>query len=135
MGDWVEDIKELHAKFGVREVVSTMSQTQLAEYLKFRFSMLQEELDETKNADSPEEVIDGIIDLCVFAIGTLDAFGIPARAAWSRVHLANMAKEPGVKPERPNPFGFPDLIKPAGWKEPRHDDLVTDKLRLAWENL
>ena len=33
-----------------------------------------------------------------------------------------MAKEPGVKPGRPNPFGLPDLIKPEGWQGPNHED-------------
>ncbi len=33
-----------------------------------------------------------------------------------------MAKEVGIKPERPNPLGLPDLIKPADWKAPSHAD-------------
>ncbi len=33
-----------------------------------------------------------------------------------------MAKERGIKPERPNPLGLPDLIKPAGWVAPSHAD-------------
>jgi hypothetical protein len=32
-----------------------------------------------------------------------------------------MAKEPGVKPGRPNRFGLPDLLKPAGWTPPSHE--------------
>jgi hypothetical protein len=32
-----------------------------------------------------------------------------------------MAKEVGVKAERPNPLGLPDLIKPEGWTAPSHD--------------
>lgn len=87
--------------------------------------MCQEELSETlaayNNGDA-EEVVDGLIDLCVFAIGTLDVFGVDAWDAWNRVHSANMAKEPGVKPGRPNPFGLPDLLKPGGWKAPTHED-------------
>ena len=38
------------------------------------------------------------------------------------VHDANMVKSPGVKAERPNPFGLPDLIKPEGWVGPSHED-------------
>ena len=33
-----------------------------------------------------------------------------------------MLKQVGVKPERPNPLGLPDLIKPKGWKAPSHAD-------------
>ena len=86
--------------------------------------MIQEEVDETNAAiknNDPQEIVDGLIDMCVFAIGTLDAFGIDAHKAWDQVHNANMAKEPGVKPSRPNPLGLPDLIKPKGWEGPTHD--------------
>ena len=68
-----------------------------------------------------EEIVDGLIDLCVFAIGTLDVFGVDADEAWNQVLSANMAKEPGVKPGRPNPFGLPDLLKPNGWIGPDHE--------------
>ena len=34
---------------------------------------------------------------------------------------ANMKKEPGVKPSRPNPLGLPDLIKPDDWTGPDHE--------------
>jgi len=72
-----------------------------------------------KDAD---EIVDGLIDLCVVAIGTLDAFGVDAHTAWDRVHKANMSKEVGVKESRPNPLGLPDLIKPEGWEAPTHVD-------------
>ena len=65
--------------------------------------------------------MDGLIDLCVFAVGTLDVFNVDANDAWDRVYQANIAKDVGVKEGRPNPFGLPDLIKPAGWKAPSHD--------------
>jgi hypothetical protein len=31
-----------------------------------------------------------------------------------------MSKEVGVKKERPNPLGLPDLVKPEGWINPSH---------------
>lgn len=96
----------------------------MRKYLMFRLLMCQEELSETltayNNGDA-EEIVDGLIDLCVFAIGTLDVFGVDAWDAWNRVYIANMAKSPGIKPGRPNPFGLPDLLKPSGWKSPQHD--------------
>ena len=60
--------------------------------------------------------------VCVFAIGTLDVFGVDAHKAWNAVYEANMSKSPGVKEGRPNPFGLPDLIKPDGWTAPSHED-------------
>ena len=38
----------------------------------------------------------------------------------NQIYSANMAKNVGVKPGRPNPFGLPDLIKPDGWIGPSH---------------
>lgn len=126
-GDWAADIHDMHTKFGVNTVVSTLTDAQLRDYLKFRLDMVQEEVNEAHdafNAKDADGVVDALIDAIVFAIGTLDAFNVDAYEAWARVHAANMAKEPGVKPGRPNPYGFPDLIKPEGWTAPSHEDNV-----------
>ena len=122
--DWVSDINEMHAKFGVHEwMANPDNKDKFAEFLQFRLRFLQEELTETATAienNDPEEIVDGLIDLCVVAIGTMDAFGVDAHKAWDEIHNANMAKERGVKPSRPNPLGMPDLIKPEGWVGPDH---------------
>lgn len=127
---WWMDNYEMHDKFGFHEAVGKMDGTMLRKMLKFRLDFLQEELNEAKNAKSAEDIVDAMIDLCVVAIGTLDAFDVDAQEAWSRVHTANMAKERGIKPERPNPLGLPDLIKPKGWVAPSHEDNhgVLDKI-------
>ena len=62
--------------------------------------------------------------MCVFAIGTLDVFGVDANMAWNKVYEANTAKSVGVKEGRPNPWGLPDLLKPEGWTAPTHVDNV-----------
>lgn len=123
--DWAKDIHDMHTKFGVREAVEKMDKDQLLEFLAFRLRFLEEELNETRRASNlqrrdNEEIVDGLIDLCVVAIGTLDAFGIDAHKAWDEVLKANMSKEVGVKESRPNPLGLPDLIKPEGWVGPNH---------------
>lgn len=126
-GDFVKDIADMHAKFGVNKVVQTLTSAQLKEYLKFRLDMVQEEVTETIDAfniGDCDEIVDGLIDAIVFAIGTLDVFGIDSYEAWARVRDANMAKEPGIKPGRPNKYGFPDLMKPEGWTAPTHKDNV-----------
>lgn len=125
MNDWAHDIYMMHAKFGVHEWFDKNKDNKdlMRKYLQFRMLMIQEEFLETAkaiNTDNPEEVVDGLIDLCVFAIGTLDVFGVDAREAWNRVYDANISKKSGVKPGRPNPFGLPDLLKPAGWTPPSH---------------
>lgn len=129
--DWVQDINDMHAKYGVHEWMANEIErggdwSRLQKFLDFRIKFLEEELSETKAAATFDrnaaEVVDGLIDLCVVAIGTLDAFGVDAYEAWDRVHKANMAKEVGIKESRPNPLGLPDLVKPEGWEAPEHYD-------------
>ena len=121
--DWVRDIAGMHRYYGVNEKVKEFDKEKLQQFLNFRMSFLDEELNETKKAvreKNAEEIVDGLIDLCVVAIGTLDSMGIDSYDAWNKVLRANLQKKVGVKPERPNPLGLPDLIKPDGWKAPSH---------------
>lgn len=121
MTDWVEDMNKMHSKYGVHSAIENMDKDTLKKFLQFRIDFLQEELDELKaNVDNPEEIVDALIDLCVVAIGTMDAFNIDAHKAWKEVFRANMEKEVGVKATRPNPLGLPDLIKPKDWVGPSH---------------
>ena len=123
--NWVKDIKDMQLKFGVDEWMSDpANKDKLRDFLAFRLDFLEEEFEETIMAfanQDPEEIVDGLIDVCVIAIGTLIAFGVDAEKAWDAVHNANMAKESGTKPERPNPLGLPDLLKPEGWENPSHN--------------
>jgi len=125
--NWFKDMQDMHKKYGVDKWMDNEKNsewTRLNQFMQFRLSMMQEELDETKAAvedKNQEEVVDGIIDLCVFAIGTLEVFGVDANAAWDQVYKANMSKEVGIKEGRPNPLGLPDLVKPEGWKGPSHE--------------
>ena len=122
--DWVKDINEMQAKYKTHDWMQTADVNQLKAFLRFRVDFLEEELTETRNAQKvidSEEIVDGLVDLCVVAIGTLDAFGVDPYKAWDAVLEANMAKEPGVKEGRPNPLGLPDLMKPEGWTAPSHE--------------
>lgn len=124
--DWVKDIADMQTKYKTRDWVwdNRKNPEKLKKFLEFRIDFLKEELMETTAAvtnNDPEEIVDGLIDLCVVAIGTLDAFNVDPYKAWDEVLKANMQKEVGVKPSRPNPLGVPDLIKPEGWEAPSHD--------------
>lgn len=122
--NWVADIAEMHRKYGVKEAVANFDKEKFQKFLEFRINFLQEELDELKAAQNADDVVDALIDLCVVAIGTLDAYNVNSYLAWDQVHTANMAKEVGIKASRPNKLGLPDLIKPDGWKAPCHFDNV-----------
>ena len=120
--DWVKDIHDMQTKYQTREWVNN-NKDKLRDFLEFRVDFLEEELGETSaalvNADA-EEIVDGLIDLCVVAIGTLDAYGVDPYKAWDEVLRANMDKQVGKKPSRPNPLGVPDLVKPDNWEAPNH---------------
>lgn len=130
--NWSADINKMHDKFGVHDwfQANRGDKELMRKYLMFRMLMVGEEYQETLSAinnSDAEEVVDGLIDMCVFAIGTLDVMGVDANKAWDAIYKANMEKEPGVKPGRPNKFGLPDLIKPTkethgyDWVAPSHE--------------
>ena len=117
----------MHDKFGVNPIVREFNAEKLRKFIEFRFNFLQEELNEAQAAnncpikiDGNEAIVDAMIDLCVVAIGTLNALDIDLFEAWDRVHVCNMTKQVGIKATRPNPLGLPDLIKPPGWIGPSH---------------
>lgn len=129
MSSLIEDNVEMHWKYGVHLWVNKKLKEKdyatLKKFLDFRLDFIEEEFEETVKAameNNPEEVVDGLIDILVVTLGTLDAFGVDAQKAWDAVHKANMAKEVGVKKDRPNPLGLPDLVKPKGWRSPSHKD-------------
>ena len=136
--DWFIDIQEMHNKYKVHPRIATFTKAEFRAFMEFRLNFLQEELNEAKLAFADQEeladvlmikkraedIVDAMIDLCVVAIGTLEAFDVDAHLAWDRVLDANMKKEVGIKPSRPNPLGLPDLVKPEGWESPTHKDNV-----------
>lgn len=123
--DFVQDIKDLHDKMGHTGAFKKLSPEMLYELMRFRLEFLNEELTEGQEAfdkRNADDFVDAMIDLIVVAIGTLDAADVDIYTAWNRVHSANMSKNPGVNPTRPNPFGLPDMIKPDGFVAPSHAD-------------
>ena len=113
---WATHMAMMHHKFNVDKSIEEMDKETLKKFLHFRISCIQEEVDELKGAAKtllpqldcdPEEVVDALIDICVFAIGTLDLFGVDADLAWREVYEANSKKEVGIKEERPILLVYP----------------------------
>ena len=77
--NWFKDMQDMHKKYGVNkwmqaEMQSDVDWKKINKFMQFRINMMQEELDETEvscDKRDAEEMVDGMIDLCVFAIGTL----------------------------------------------------------------
>ena len=119
------DVRAMQEKFGAVEFAEKhkSSPETLLRFLRFRQQLLEEEITESaealENADM-HEFVDGLIDTIVIAAGTLEIFQVDSEKAWSEVHRANMAKQPGKKPGRTNTFDMPDMLKPEGWQSPDH---------------
>jgi len=124
--NWVEDISLMHEKYKAKawvfNKVCEEDYKTLDTFLAHRIDFLEEEVTETVNAygdGDATDVVDGLIDTIVVALGTLDLFGVDSAKVWDEVYHSNMNKEVGIKESRPNPLGVPDLIKPKGWEPPR----------------
>jgi NTP pyrophosphatase (non-canonical NTP hydrolase) len=128
-GNVFRDLFNMHRQFGFHE------QKFDKKALLHRVEFLQEELDEIKDAIVNKDagaVLDGLIDLVVVAIGTIDLCNADGEIAWERVMNANNAKKVGFNKTRPNSDGV-DLIKPEGWLPPVLDDLVGNLRAVLFE--
>ena len=83
---------------------------------------LEEELQEFREANTPEDSVDALIDLIIFACGGLYRAGLTsdqAKACFTAVLDANDAKKAGAKQNRAVE-GVADAVKPAGWADPKN---------------
>lgn len=83
---------------------------------------LEEELQEFREASTPEDSVDALIDLIIFACGGLYRAGLTpdqAKACFATVLDANDAKKRGVKQNRAV-AGVADAVKPMGWVDPKN---------------
>ncbi len=115
----IKRIIQMHEKFNISADHIEFSENEK----KFRIVAMQEELYEYEEADTPEDNLDALVDLVVFAIGTAERMGMIYifEEAYNRVMTANMQKEVGENAKRGS-FAI-DLIKPEGWEAPDHSDL------------
>jgi predicted HAD superfamily Cof-like phosphohydrolase len=105
-------IKKQHKHFGIS--YDGPSRHLPPEEENFRLAAMMEELSEFILAKSLEDKYDALIDLIVFASGTLERMGLPIEPAMLEVVEANTEKLLGPNTKR---GGFSiDLIKPEGWE-------------------
>lgn len=104
---------------------------------KWAGGALSEELTEFMDADSLEDEVDALIDLCYFALGRVIEMGVVPGAAFEEVHAANMAKRRGELSKRPHAKGF-DAVKPDDWTPPNllpYLSLDRRQVRAAYETV
>jgi len=117
MSNIVADSYALQAKYGFNHEPLD------ADKLAFRLDQIEEEQTELVTAfakGDAEGVVDALVDIVVFSLGTLAIAGVDVQKAWDEVHAANMAKKRGVKEGREQSGGW-DLIKPKDWRGPKHE--------------
>jgi hypothetical protein len=119
----------MHKKFGL---ANTGKPWHLDPHEKaFRVKALQEELDEYNAATTLVDEYDALLDLIVFAVGTLDRQGLPLLEGFEKVMKANMAKEVGQNGEKRGGFKR-DLVKPKGWVGPEAElKQIIDRVELV----
>ena len=111
MPDYQRDVDQFHKKFNIPR--SKNVKLPSADYLEFRWKLLQDETDEVFNAmqtRDPVKIARELVDVIYIAIGTLVACGIPLIPVWRAVHRANMRKV--LDADRGKP------VKPIGWESP-----------------
>ena len=108
-------VKAMHEKFGLENTKGVLHLTK--EEKEFRSPAMLEELNEYIAADTLVDQYDALLDLIVFAVGTLERHGFPLLAGFEKVMEANMAKELGQNGEKRGGFKR-DLVKPEGWTAP-----------------
>lgn len=117
---WMEKLLQLTHQFNTDVIGLSIPETpsRLGEdRKKWATSALNEELTEFKDADTLEDEVDALIDLCYFALGRVIEMGVIPGAAFEEVHVANMTKKRGELSKRPYAKGF-DAVKPEGWTPP-----------------
>lgn len=108
-------VHEMHQKFGFdnKSGPTILNEDEKA----FRIAALEEELSEFQSAKTLVDQYDALLDLIVFAVGTLDRMGLPLLEGFEEVMKCNMAKEVGQNGNKRGGFKR-DLVKPHGWTGP-----------------
>ncbi len=112
-----QDLVDFHTKFNM--LVGKTPAPLTPRLMKERIDCMAEELCELGEAVQErdmDKVVDALIDLMYFAMGTCVMLGIDFDAHWSEVQRTNMSKERGVG-KRGHAV---DMVKPAGWTAPNH---------------
>lgn len=109
-------VKAMHTKFELANNSGPMSLS--VEERAFRIKAMQEELDEYRNAETLVDEYDALLDLIVFAVGTLERHGFPLLAGFQAVMEANMKKNLAGSSDASKRGFKRDLVKPVGWTGP-----------------
>jgi predicted HAD superfamily Cof-like phosphohydrolase len=109
-------VKMMHAKFGINYEGPPRHLDE--DEKAFRVVCLKEELQEYIDSSTLEDELDALIDLIVFAMGTLERQGFAFTLPFMEVMTANMNKEVAQSSDKSKRGFSIDLVKPEGWSAP-----------------
>jgi hypothetical protein len=112
-------VQKMHQKF---ELQNNIGPIQLStEEKAFRIVALREEITEYEESTDLVDQYDALLDLLVFAVGTLDRHGFPLLAGFEVVMAKNMQKELASSASASKRGFARDLVKPKGFTGPEAD--------------
>lgn len=131
----LEEVGKFHTAFGHPNLLNDYPQALTPERREFRFKILDEEVQELKNADTFVDQIDALVDTIYIALGTLVEMGINPDRYFAIVQRANMAKlGPDGKPiYHTEGEKIGKVKKPEGWTSPEPElekQLFADLLKV-----
>lgn len=109
-------VREMHEKFKID--YNGPPRKLDKEERNFRIQAMREELEEYASATTLVDEYDALLDLMVFAVGTLYRQGLPLLSGYQLVMSANMRKEVGANKGKSRGEFKADLRKPQGWTSP-----------------
>lgn len=79
--------------------------------------LIEEEVQELRDARNQEEQLDALVDILVVTIGAINSMGADGEGAWNEVMRTNFAKiDPDTGKVRKREDG--KVLKPEGWQPP-----------------
>jgi predicted HAD superfamily Cof-like phosphohydrolase len=114
--DWYDMVREFHQAFN-HPAPDNINEMHL-DRRKYRAIWMAEEIVEFVGAEELVDQVDSMLDLIVFALGTLVEMGVDPRELFDEVHYANIQKLwPDGKPRYREDN---KLMKPASWEPPQY---------------
>ena len=131
--DWYDMIRKFHIAFG-HPAPDDIGEMRI-EDRKYRAIWMVEEVVEFTTSEKLVDQVDSMIDLLVFALGTLVEMGVDPQGIFDEVHKANMAKLwPDGKPRYRDDN---KLMKPRGWEPPQKyiSNILKDRINARFDEI
>jgi len=94
----------------------TVGKINAAQYVLYT-RLIEEEIQELRDARNQEEQLDALVDILVVTIGAINSMGADAEGAWREVMRTNLAKiDEHTGKVRKREDG--KVLKPEGWQPP-----------------